>query len=63
MVGFADMNLGTPLLQCQAPTWLGESEYVKPIHTTSRVYPITKKDNLAIIFVGKHAQVKRKRVS
>ncbi len=61
--GFADMNLGTPLLQCQVPTWLGESEYVKPNHTPPRVYPVTKKDNLAMIIGRKHAQVKRKRAS
>ncbi len=58
--GFADMNLGTPLLQFQVPTWLGD---VKPNHIPPRVYPITKRDNLATTFVGKHAQVRRKRAS
>ncbi len=26
------------MLQCQVPTWLGEFRYVKPKHTTTRVY-------------------------
>ncbi len=56
-----DINLGTLLLQCQVPTWLGGFEYVKPNHTPARVYPITKKDNLAMISIGQYAQVKQKR--
>ncbi len=28
------MYLGTPVLQCQVLTWLGESEYAKSNHTT-----------------------------
>ncbi len=40
---FADMNLGTPLLQSQVPTWLGESDYLKPNLAPARIHPITKK--------------------
>ncbi len=36
---FADVYLGTPVLQCQAPTWLSESEYAKSNHTPARIYP------------------------
>ncbi len=57
--GFADLNLGTPLLQCQVPTGLGESDYVKPNIAQARIHLITSKDNIAMILVGIHAQVKR----
>ncbi len=32
------MNSGTPLLQCQVPTWLRECEAVRPNDTSARVY-------------------------
>ncbi len=53
MLELVDINLGTPVLQCQVPTWLGEFGDVKPNHTSARVY----------VNGQKHAQVKRKRAS
>ncbi len=51
------MNLCTPSLQWQVPTWLGNVE-AKTIHRSR-----TSKYNFLSMFVRKNAQVKRKRTS